>query len=250
MSSKRIIGIDVAKHKVDIYDLQRQKHQTIEAKNYGEWVDALAQDKPDLVLMEATGGYERTLAGLLAAACIPLAIVNPRQVRDYAKSINQLAKTDKIDARIIALFAEATRVQAKPPVDSTTQALRNLVERRRQLVALRVAEGNREAQADHPRVKKGIAAMLQFIDEQLAALDDDLDREIKSSPAWREAEDLLSSVPGVGKVTARTLLSEMPELGQANRREIASLAGLAPFNDDSGRHRGVGRRWRRGWRPR
>ena len=208
------------------------------AYSYREWVDSLAQDKPDLVLMEATGGCERVLAGLLAAAGIPLAVVNPRQVRDYAKAINQLAKTDKIDARIIALFAEATHVEAKPLSDSATQALRDLMERRRQLVTMRVAESNREYQAAHPRVKKDIASMLKFIDKQLAKLDDDLDGEIKNSPAWREAEDLLASVPGVGKITARTLLSEMPELGRLNRQKISSLAGLAPFNCDSGMYRG------------
>ena len=238
MSSKRIIAIDIAKDKADIYDLQQQKHQVIEVENYPEWVDALTRSKPDLVVMEATGGYERVMAGLLSAANIPLAVVNPRQVRDYAKAINQLAKTDKIDARIIALFAEATHVEAKPLADSATQALRDLMERRRQLLAIRVAECNREAQAVHPRVKKNIAAMLKFLDKQLTALDEELDGEIKNSPAWREAEDLLSSVPGVGKITARTMLAEMPELGHLNRREIASLAGLAPFNDDSAKHRG------------
>jgi len=236
--TKRIIGVDIAKHKADAYDLQHQKHQTIEAENYSQWVDTLAKDKPDLVVMEATGGYERVLAGLLAAAGIPLAVVNPRQVRDYAKATNQLAKTDTIDARVIARFAEAVRIEAKPLVDAATQALRDLMERRRQLVAMRVAESNREAQAAHPRVKRDIASLLQFLDRQLARLDEDLDKDIHNSPAWREAEDLLSSVPGVGKVTARTLLSEMPELGQANRQEIASLAGLAPFNCDSGQYRG------------
>jgi len=236
--TKRIIGIDIAKQKADAYDLQHQKHQTIEAENYAEWVDTLAKDKPDLVVMEATGGYERVLAGFLAAAGIPLAVVNPRQVRDYAKATNQLAKTDKIDARVIARFAEAVQIEAKPLVDAATQTLRDLMERRRQLVAMRVAESNRKAQAEHPRVKRDIDAMLLFIDRQLAKLDEDLDRDIHDSPAWREAEDLLSSVPGVGKVTARTLLSEMPELGHANRREIASLAGLAPFNCDSGQYRG------------
>ena len=238
MSNRRIIGIDIAKHKADVYDLQRQKHQTIEAENYTEWVDALAKDKPDIVVMEATGGYERILAGFLGAAGIPLAIVNPRQVRDFAKAINQLAKNDKIDAQIIARFAEATKLEATPLVESATQALQDLMARRRQLVAMRVAESNREAQAIHPRVKKDITAMLKFIEKQLAKLDDDLDHEIKNCPAWREAENLLTSVTGVGKITARTLLSEMPELGQANRGEIACLAGLAPFDDDSGRYRG------------
>ena len=238
MSEKRIIGIDIAKHKADFYDLQQQKHQTLEAKHYAAWVEQIAKEKPDLVVMEATGGYERVLAGLLAAAGIPLAVVNPRQVRDFAKATNQLAKTDAIDARVIALFAEAAKIEAKSLVNEATQALRDLMERRRQLVAMRVAESNREAQATHPRVKKDITFMLRTLDKQLAKLDDDLDRDIHNSPVWREAEDLLSSVPGVGAITARTLLSEMPELGTLNRQEVGSLAGLAPFNRDSGQYRG------------
>jgi len=237
-SNPRIIGIDIAKNKADVYDTRTQRHQTIELDNYHEWVNSLVRDKPDLVVMEATGGYERVLAGLLATAGIPLAIVNPRQVRDYAKSINQLAKTDAIDARVIAMFAQAAHVEAKELAGATTQAMRDLMERRRQLVAMRVAEKNRAAQAIHPRVEKDIADMLAFLDNKLARLDDDLDDQIKGSPLWREAEDLLASVPGVGKVTVRTLLADMPELGRLNRQEIAALAGLAPFNDDSAQHRG------------
>ena len=238
MSPKRIIGVDIAKGKVDIHDLQRQKHQTIQSNGYAAWVKSLAANKPDLVVMEATGGHERILAGLLAAAEIPLAIVNPRQVRDFAKATNQLAKTDKIDARVIAQFAIATQVEAHPLADAATQTLRDLMERRRQLVNIRVAESNREAQATNAIVLKGIAGMLDCIDQLLKELDSDLDKAIQESPAWREAEDLLASVPGVGKVTARTLLAELPELGRLNRQEIASLAGLAPFNCDSGLFRG------------
>jgi len=238
MPNSRIIGIDIAKNKADVYDTRTQKHQTIEVDNYLEWVNMLKRDKPDLVVMEATGGYQRILAGLLSIAGIPLAIVNPRQVRDYAKSINQLAKTDAIDARVIAMFAQAAHVQAKALADDATQAMRDLMERRRQLVSMRVAEKNRAAQAIHPRVEKDIADVLAFLDKRLANLDDDLDDQIRNSPIWREAEDLLASVPGVGKVTARTLLADMPELGRLNRQEIAALAGLAPFNDDSAQYRG------------
>jgi transposase len=238
MSSPRIIGVDVAKDKADVYDLQQQRHHVLEASGYPAWVKTLAQDKPALVVLEASGGYERDLASLLAEAGIPLAIVNPRQVRDYAKATGHLAKTDEIDARVIALFAEATRLEAKPLADADTLALGDLVERRRQLVAMRVAESCREAQARHPRVKADIGQTLRFIQRQLEKLDQEMDRAIKNSPAWREAENLLASVPGVGKVTARVLLAEMPELGRLSRQEAASLAGLAPFNDDSGRHRG------------
>ena len=238
MSSTRIIGIDIAKDKADIYDLRQQRHQVIEADQYSKWVESLANEKPDLVVMEASGGYERDLAGRLAAVGIPLAIINPRQIRDYAKSINHFAKTDKIDSRVIALFAEAARIEAKPLADSATTALRDLVERRRQLVDMRAAESNRKAQARHPRVKADINTTLRFLGEQIAKLEEDMDREIQDTPAWRESENLLSSVPGIGPATARVLLTEMPELGQLNREEAACLAGLAPFNDDSGKHQG------------
>jgi transposase len=238
MSSPHIIGVDIAKDKVDIYCLQQQQHQVLEAARYPQWVEALAKAKPDLVVMEASGGYERDLASLLIAADIPCAIVNPRQVRDYAKATGHLAKTDAIDARVIALFAEATQITPKTPVSSAGQALRDLVERRRQLVVMRVAESNRKAQARLPRVKRDIEASLRFLDKQLANLNKDLDQEIQKSPAWLEAKNLLTTVPGVGEITARVLVSELPELGALNREEIACLVGLAPFNRDSGKYRG------------
>lgn len=238
-SSKRIVGIDVAKHKCDIYFLQEKRHQCVTSKEYHDFAQSLAEARPDLVVMEATGGYERTLAGLLAASGIPFAIVNPRQVRDFAKATNQLAKTDAIDARIIALFAEAVNVEAKPLLDEDTQALRDLMERRRQLVAMRVSEANREQQAANPIIKQSVRSILQAVDRQLTALDEELDDRIRKTPAWRESEELLSSVPGVGKGTARTLLSELPELGAMGRQQVAGLVGLAPLNHDSGKHRGT-----------
>ena len=241
MSNLRIIGVDIAKDKADVYDTQQQQHQVIEAAQYPKWVESVTRQKPDLVVMEASGGYERDLAGQLAAAGIPLAIVNPRQVREYAKATGHLAKTDAIDARVIALFAETAKIKAKPLSDSTALALGDLVERRRQLSAMRAAESNRKAQAKHPRVKSDIEATLRFLDQQIKNLEADMDREIQNSSAWREAEKLLSSVPGVGPVTARVLIAEMPELGRMNREQAASLAGLAPFNDDSGKRQGVRR---------
>lgn len=239
MQSKRIIGIDIAKHKCDVYHLHEQRHQCFAAKQYPDLVQALAEARPDLVVMEATGGYERTLAGLLAAEQIPLAVVNPRQVRDFAKATNQLAKTDAIDARVIALFAEAVKIEAKPLLDQETQALRDIMERRRQLVAWRVSEANREQQTDNPVVKQSVRAMLQAVDRQLTELDKELDDRIRKTPAWRESEELLSSVPGVGKGTARTLMSELPELGTLSRQKISGLVGLAPLNHDSGKYRGT-----------
>ena len=238
MSSRHVIGIDIASEKADVYDNQTKKHETLRKEQYQEWVDKIAAEKPDLVLIEASGGYERVLAGLLAAAGVPVNIINPRQVRDYAKSINQLAKTDAIDAQVIARFAVANEIQAKPVADKMLQALRDLVERRRQLVRMCAVEETRLKQAFEPRVKKDIAATIKFLTKKLERLDKELDGEIKNNPAWRKAEDLLAGVPGVGKVTARTLLADMPELGTLNRREAAALAGVAPYNCDSGQFRG------------
>lgn len=237
-TSAQIVGIDVSKGKSDVYFLADKQHMTIDASNYSDFAKQLKASRPRLVVMEATGGYERLLAGILATANIPLAIVNPRQVRDFAKATNQFAKTDAIDARIIALFAEAVKVEAKPLVDQDIQALHDIMERRRQLIAIRTAEGNREQQATNAKVKRTIKNMLIAINKQLEALDEELDDRIRKCPAWRESEELLSSVPGVGKVTARTLLAEMPELGALNRQQIAALAGLAPMNNDSGKYRG------------
>jgi transposase len=228
----------VSKNKADVYFLTDKQHLTIEVSSSPDFVKQLQKTPPSLVVMEATGGYERLLAGFLAAAGIPLAVVNPRQVRDFAKAANQFAKTDALDARIIALFAEAVKVQAKPLVDQDTQVLRDIMERRRQLVAMRTAESNREQQASTAEVKRTITTMLSVINEQMTALDAELDDRIRKCPAWRESEELLASVPGVGTVTARTLLAEMPELGTLNRQQIASLAGLAPLNNDSGKFRG------------
>lgn len=234
----QIVGIDIAKDTSDVYFLTDKKHLSIPKKEYHEFVKKLLKAPPTLVVMEATGGYERMLAGLLTAAAIPLAIVNPRQVRDFAKATNQLAKTDAIDARIIAMFAEATKVQAKPLPSQEVQALRDLIERRRQLVAMRTAEANREKKAENQKVKDNIKSMRRTINQHLTDLDKDLNNRIRKSPAWREAEDLLVSVPGVGQITARTLITEMPELGTANKKQIAALAGVAPMNQDSGKYRG------------
>ena len=246
LTPAQIVGIDVSKKKADVYFLADKQHLTLEASSYPDFVKQLKKTPPCLVVMEATGGYERLLAGLLAAAGIPLAVVNPRQVRDFAKATNQFAKTDAIDARIIALFAEAVKVQAKPLVDQDTQVLHDIMERRRQLVAMRTAESNREQQASAAKVKRSIQTMLAVINRQLATLDAELDDRIRNCPVWRESEELLASVPGVGTVTARTLLAEMPELGTLNRQQIAALAGLAPLNNDSGKFRG--KRYIRGGR--
>lgn len=233
-----IVGIDISKDKADAYFLAEQRHQTVSGEQYQNFVASLAKASVRLVVMEATGGYERALAGLLAAAGIPLAVVNPRQVRDFAKATSQLAKTDALDARVIALFAEAVKLEAKPLLNQQTQTLRDIVERRRQLIAMRGSEKNREHQAVNAKVKKSIRLMLEAIEKQLAALDKELDDLIRNCPAWRESEELLRSIPGVGDITARILIAELPELGTLNRQEVGRLAGLAPLNRDSGKFRG------------
>lgn len=235
---KRIIGVDISKNKADVFFLKEKEHKQVEAKGYPDFTATLVEYNPDLVVMEATGGYERLLAAHIAAAGIPLAIVNPRQVRDFAKATNQLAKTDAIDARIIALFAQAIAPRTTTLPDGEMQGLRNLLERRRQLVAMRIAEANREKQTYDPVVKHSIKAMLQFIDRQLTEVKDDLDARIKNSPVWQESVNLLTSIPGIGEVTAMQVLVEMPELGRLSRQQVGALAGLAPINHDSGKFRG------------
>lgn len=236
-----IVGVDVAKDKIDIYSLKSRQHRTIKSAYYMDWVEELKKDPPELIVMEATGGCERHLASQLAAADLPVNVVNPAQVRHFAKACAQHAKTDAIDAQVIARFAEALKLKAKAVPDEQLQELKDLVERRRQLVTMRVAEENRLGRAATKRVRKSLGDVVEYINRQIAKIEAEIDDRIQRSPAWREAEDLLTSIPGVGPVTARTLVSELPELGRANRQEIAALAGLAPYNNDSGKHRGVRR---------
>jgi transposase len=196
-----------------------------------------------LVVLEATGGYEREAAVALAARGLAVAVINPRQVRDYARATGRLAKTDAIDAAVLASFAQATRPEPRPLRDVEAEALRDLVVRRRQLLDMRKAEKNRlEAVLSDP-VRRGVERHLAWLDEEIGQADDDLDRMIRESPTWRADEDLLTSMPGVGRVLARTLIAEAPELGRLNRRQIAALIGLAPFNRDSGKMRGTRAIW-------
>lgn len=192
---------------------------------------------PALVLLEATGGLESPLAGVLAALGLPVVVVNPRQVRDFAKATGHLAKTDTLDAAVLAHFAAAVRPAQRPLPDGHTQALAALVARRRQLIEMLTAERNRLGSAPKP-VRQGIHAHIRWLEGDLARVDADLDHAIRTSPLWREQEDLLRSTPGVGRVLTRTLLAHLPELGTLNRRQIAALVGVAPLNRDSGTLRG------------
>jgi transposase len=197
---------------------------------------------PTLIVLEATGGFELAVTAALAAARQPVVVVNPRQVRDFAKATGQLAKTDALDAAILAQFAEAVRPAIRALPDAATQALGALLTRRRQLVAMRMAESNRLSTA-LPPVRKGIRAHLAWLDRQLAQLDEDLTHAIRESPVWRKKDNLLQSTSGVGPVLARTLLVALPELGTLNRKQIAALVGVAPLNRDSGTLRGRRRVW-------
>lgn len=190
-----------------------------------------------MVVLEATGGIELPVVAALACDGIPTAVVNPRQVRDFAKALGKLAKTDRIDAQVIARFGQVTTPAAKPLPDERTQELIALVARRRQVVEMRTAELNRRRKA-LPVVRRRIERMLAVLETELADLDKDLQDRLKASPLWREQEDLLQSVPGVGKVLTMTLLAGLPELGSLNRKQIAALVGVAPLNRDSGAFRG------------
>jgi transposase len=231
------VGIDVSKHRLDVHLRPSGERSAIHHDDEGVagLVERLAALAPALVVLEATGGPEVRLAAALAG--LPVAVVNPRQVRAFARAAGRLAKADRLDAEAIARFAEAVRPPARPLPDEATRHLGALVARRRQLLEMLVAERNRRHAAD-PSLREGIDAHLRWLGEALAGIEQDLDRAVRESAAWRAKEALLRSVPGVGPVSARTLLAELPELGSLPRRRAAALVGVAPFSRDSGRMRG------------
>src|SRR4051794_16858207 len=233
------IGIDVSKHRLDVHARPSGESFAIDYDDEGvaALVKRLVTLAPALVVLEATGGLEVRLAAALAAAGLPVAVVNPRRVRAFARATGRLAKTDRNDAEAIARFAEAVRPPVRPLPDEVTRHLGALVARRRQLLEMLVAERNRR-QAAEPALHEGIDAHLRWLEEALAGIERDLDEAVRGSPVWRAREELLRSVPGVGPVSARTLLAELPELGSLPRRQAAALVGVAPFNHDSGRMRG------------
>ena len=239
-ASPAFVGIDVSKDRLDVHVLP--SGQAFAVARNGEGLDRLVSDLcslgPGLIVLEATGGFELTVAAALAGAGLPLAVVNPRQIRDFARATGRLAKTDALDAQAIALFAERIRPEPRPIADAEAQALAELVVRRRQLIEMIGMEANRRRQARAPKVRRTLEATLKTLEAQLAELDHDIDDTVRGSPVWRAADDLLTSVPGVGDVTARTLIAELPELGRLDRRRIAALVGIAPINRDSGQMRG------------
>ena len=238
------VGIDVAKATLDVAVSPTAERWTLTytEREVAGLTTRLTGLAPALVVLEATGGLEQPLAGALAATGLPVVVVNPRQVRDFAKATGTLAKTDALDAAVLAHFAAAVRPPPRPLPDAATQSLAALVTRRRQLVEMLTAERNRLGSA--PRALRAeIQAHITWLQRRLARLDTDLGQAIRTSPAWRVQDDLLQSVPGVGPVLATTLLASLPELGRLNRRAIAALVGVAPLNRDSGTCRGRRRVW-------
>ena len=233
------VGIDVAKEMLDVALRPTGERWRVEhdAAGLEQLLARLQAPAPALIVLEATGGLELELVAALAAAALPVVVVNPRQVRDFARATGRLAKTDALDAAVLAHFAEAVRPPQRPLSDAQTQTLRQLLTRRRQLVVMRVAEGQRLTRAG-AAVRPGIEAHLAWLEQQLSALEDELRQALQQSPVWRERDALLRSVPGVGEQLSLTLLAELPELGRLDRRQAAALVGVAPFNRDSGRMRG------------
>jgi transposase len=234
------IGIDVAKDRLDIHVRPSGEAFAVtrDGKGLADLVERLQSLSPALIVMEATGGFETVVAGALSGAQLPLAVVNPRQIRDFARAMGRLAKTDSLDAEAIALFAERVPIELRPLPDTQARHLSELVARRRQLIEMVTMEGNRRRMLSNPRLLKSVDRLLRTLQEELTALDDDLDDTIRGTPAWREMEDLLISVPGVGDKLARILIADLPELGSLSRRKIAALVGVAPLNRDSGTMRG------------
>jgi transposase len=234
------VGVDVSKDRLDIHVLPQEIAFAVarDGKGLAELIERLAPLKPGLVAVEATGGFETVVAAALAGARLPLVVVNPAQVRHYALAIGKRAKTDPIDAAMIARFAHDTKPELRPLPDEATQLLADLVARRRQIIEMIVAERNRERRTQVRRIKKSIARLILALEKELAEIDAEIDTGVRGSPAWREKEDLLASVPGVGPVVARTLIAELPELGTLDNKKIASLAGLAPYTRQSGQWKG------------
>jgi transposase len=237
---KVIVGIDVSKDRLDVA-VRPSGEAFVVARNAAgleELVARLVGLGVHLIALEATGGFETVVAASLGAAELPLVVVNPAQVRSFAKALGKRAKTDPIDAAVIAHFAETTNPEPRPLPDEETQLLADLVARRRQIIAMIGAERQRESRARAKSLRKSIARLIKALEKELASVDSDIDEAMRGSPAWRETEDLLASVPGIGPVIARTLIAELPELGRLTRKQIAALAGLAPWTRQSGQWRG------------
>jgi transposase len=252
MTVQTIVGIDLGKHHLDV--AIEPAHEAFRVPHDEAGISALLTrlkpHGPDQVILEAGGPLAAQLAGQLAAEGFAVVVVNPRQVRDFARATGQLAKTDQLDARVLCAFAAAVRPEPRALKDETAQLLSALVARRRQLLQMLVAEKNRLAAATATLVKRNLAAHIRWLQKCLEDTDRELREQIQDSPVWRARENLLASVPGIGRVTAQALISDLPELGQLSDKQIAALAGLAPFNRDSGTLRGTRHIWGGRWQVR
>ncbi len=238
-SKERFIGIDVSKGHLDLADSidpNPRQFQNDEA-GIASLVDHLISIRPTLIVLEATGGLEIPTASSLYAKRLPVAVVNPRHVRDFAKATGKLAKTDAIDARVLAHFAAAIRPEVRQIKDDETRELAALVTRRRQLIGMLTSEKTRLRQSSKP-IRDDIQVHIEWLNQRLKELDDNLSKTIKNSSIWKESSSIIQSIPGAGPVLAISLLADLPKLGTLNRKQIAALVGVAPFNRDSGRFRG------------
>ena len=234
------VGIDIAKASFDAFHHERQEHKKFGNDEQGikDCITWLLQIKPSLVLMESTGGYEMPLVGELWANSIPSLAINPRRVRDFARSLGKMAKTDKIDAAMIARYAATFQPAPQDMADQVTQEIKSLAARRRQLVEMRTQEKNRREHARREGIAKSIADTIAFLDKEIAKIDEQIGKEIDGDSGLKKKCKLLKSMPGIGKQTAMLLLGLLPELGACSRRQIAALVGLAPINRDTGQFRG------------
>lgn len=234
------VGIDVSKDRLDVHVRPSGEAFVVarDGKGLEGLVERLRSLAPALVAVEATGGFETIVAAAVAGAGLPLAVVNPAQVRHFAQAVGKRAKTDPIDAAVIARFAEAVKPEPRALPDAAARLLAELVGRRRQIIEMLVAERQRAKRADAVRVRKSLARHIAALEKELPVIDHDIDTMVRGSPVWREKEDLLISFPGVANTIARTVLAELPELGSLHRRQVASLVGFAPFTRQSGRWKG------------
>jgi transposase len=235
-----IVGVDVSKDRLDVHVLPSGEAFAVARDGDGlaELVERLSGLSPELVAVEATGGFETTTAAAVAGAGLPLVVVNPAQVRAFAHAVGKRAKTDPIDAAVIAAFARAVNPEVRPLPDAATRLLADLVSRRRQIVQMIAAEKQREKRLLEPRLQRSIARLVLALQKELTDLDGQIDDAVRGTPAWRDKEDLLRTVPGVGPIVSRTIIAELPELGSLDRRQIAALAGLAPYTRQSGKWKG------------
>jgi transposase len=234
------VGIDVSKDRLDVHVLPSGQAFAVarDGKGLNELIEQLGSVRPQLIAVEATGGFATIVAAAIAGAHLPLAVVNPAQVRHFAQAVGKRAKTDPIDAAVIARFAEAVKPEPRELPDESARLLSELVGRRAQVIEMLVAERQREKRASAVRVRKSLARHIAALEKELAEIDRDIDTMVRGSPVWRETEDLLISFPGVANTIARSVMADVPELGRLTRREIASLVGVAPFTRQSGRWKG------------